>query len=181
MPGDEVEHFLVPKPFRCLTVDLDGRRAEKQTMPPVLQGRHVGVARHPLVHNDDGPTRRGEPAGDSVAVQTLCIGLPAEQFLPLGLTECLQKANPVSVAVEFVYVVDDERLVSILIGESVDAEGARVARNPADLVPEGAADTLAFTEARVTEYPEEGEIALPKRPGVLLELLVGADAEELFG
>src|SRR6266478_4666848 len=115
MIGDKVKDFLIPKPAACLAVDLQGTRLEDQQVAAIFQGGHVLVERLPIIPYQDDSAGRGELSGDAALTQGWSCRLPGYGFRSFRLAQSLEQANPQTVGIESVDIVQNDGFVPVLV------------------------------------------------------------------
>src|SRR6266581_426111 len=115
MVGDKVKDLLVPKPAGCLAMDLQRTRLEEQQVAAIFQGGHVLVERLPIIPYQDDSAGGGELSGDAALSQGRSCRLPGYGFRLFRLAQGLEQANPQTVGIETVDIVQDDGFVPVLV------------------------------------------------------------------
>src|SRR5260370_21768737 len=115
MIGDKVKDFLVPEPACRLAVDLQGTRLESEQVAAILQGGHVLVECLPLIPYQDDSAGRGELSGDAALTQGRSCRLPGYGFRSFRLAQGLEQANPQTVGIKTVAIVQNRGFVPRLV------------------------------------------------------------------
>src|SRR5260370_39789139 len=115
MLGDKGKDFLVREPACRLAVNFQGTRLEDQQVAAILQGGHVLVECLPLIPYQDDSAGRGELSGDAALTQGRSCRLPGYGFRSFRLAQGLEQANPQTVGIETVDIVQDDGLVPVLV------------------------------------------------------------------
>src|SRR6266550_5314365 len=113
--GDEVKNLLVPEPASRLAVNFQGTRLEDQQVTSIFQGGHVVVERLPIIPYQDDSAGRGELSRDAALTQGWSCRLPGYGFRSFRLAQGLEQANPQTVGIETVDIVQDDGLVPVLV------------------------------------------------------------------
>jgi hypothetical protein len=71
--------------------------------------------------------------------------LPGYVLERVRLAEGFEQADTVAITIQAIEVIEHNRLVTVLVGQKIDAKGGSIAVNPAHLACECTAKTLAFT------------------------------------
>src|SRR5216683_6493165 len=115
MIGDKVKDLLVPEPACRLAVNFQGTRLEDQQVAAIFQSGHVVVERLPIIPYQDDSAGRGELSGDAALSQGRSRRLPGYGFRSFRLAQGLEQANPQTVGIEIVDIVQDDGFMSVLV------------------------------------------------------------------
>lgn len=73
---DEIEHFLVAKPFRGPLVNFERRRREVHDVTTIFKCLDIKIQTSPIIGDDGGLARRAKLAGDGKLVELPRCGIP---------------------------------------------------------------------------------------------------------
>jgi hypothetical protein len=88
--------------------------------------------------------------------------VPAHGFDRLGLSEAFQETDPVTVGIQAIHIVQDDRLVSVSPQVAVNAKSRCVTVDPTGMVADSLPHDSAFSQARAADENQEVEKAVRK-------------------
>ena len=97
-------------------------------MSAIFQCGNVRIDRPPIVGDHHHPTFGGELTWNIAAIQGAGVALPAQRLDRIGLAQGFEQTNAATIAIQAVHVVQDDRLVAVLVdrsgGSPISALGA---------------------------------------------------------
>src|SRR5229473_5736452 len=177
MIGDKVKDFLVPESACRLAVNFQGTRLEDQQVASIFQGGHVVVECLPIIPYQDDSAGRGELSGDAALTQGRSCRLPGYGFRSFRLAQSLEQANPQTVGIETVDIVQHDGLIPVLISLQVNTKGGSLAADPADLASQRLAHQAALAHPRWAEDHKQVQMPRAKGEDVRFQLCKGRETD----
>src|SRR6266849_6267870 len=111
---------------------------------------------------------RTVPTGDAALLQARSRRLPGYRLGPFGLTNGLEQANPQTVGIEAIHVIQDDRFMPVLVSLLVNSKRSGLASDPANLAPDCLTDGAALADTGRAEDHEQIQVPRCKSADILL-------------
>jgi len=134
----------------------------------------VGVECPPAIGDDDDLAGGLEFVWDLRSGQPGGIGVPADSLKGIGLTQSLEKPEPLAIRVEIIHVVQNQWATTLLPKLTIDAEGRGIALDPARPLAHRLTEELRLARARAADKDQKAKVAVGEPLNYRFELAVGA-------